>query len=51
MIKVVKNRCSNTERQNIWAKFAKKSPLTLNKGVNFSWGEKAIHRMVLKERK
>ena len=36
MTKVVNDRCDDTERQNILAKFSEKSSLALQKEMNFS---------------
>jgi hypothetical protein len=40
MLRLVKERCNDTERQNMLAKFSEKSSLTVYREVNFSWGKK-----------
>jgi hypothetical protein len=40
MLRLVKDRCNDTERQNILAKFLEKSSLTLYRELNFAWGKK-----------
>jgi hypothetical protein len=40
MLRLVKERCSDIERQNMLAKFPDKSALTLYRELNFSWGKK-----------
>ena len=36
----MKDRCSDSERQNVLAKFSEKSLLTLYREMNFFWGKK-----------
>ena len=51
MLKLVKERCNNIERQNILAKFPYKSSLTQYRELTFSWGKKLyIERCSRKER-
>jgi hypothetical protein len=40
MLRLVKERCIDIERQNMLAKFLGKSSLTLYRELNFSWGKK-----------
>ena len=40
MLRLVKERCNDTERQNILAKFPDKSSLTQYRELNVSWGKK-----------
>jgi hypothetical protein len=40
MTKIVKDRCNDSERQNVLAKFSEKSSLTLYREMNFFWGKK-----------
>jgi hypothetical protein len=40
MLRLVKERCNDTERQNMLAKFPDKSSLTIYRELNFSWGKK-----------
>jgi hypothetical protein len=40
MLRLVKERCSDMERQNILAKFSEKKLLTRCRELNFSWGKK-----------
>jgi hypothetical protein len=40
MLRLVKERCDDIERQNMIAKFPDKSSLTLYRELNFSWGKK-----------
>jgi hypothetical protein len=39
MLRLMKERCNDIERQNILAKFPEKSSLTLYIELNFSWGK------------
>ena len=39
MLRLVKKRCNDIERQNMLAKFPDKSSLTLYRELNFSWGK------------
>lgn len=39
-IKLVNDRCSDTEGQHISAKFSEKNSSTLYREMNFSWGKK-----------
>ena len=38
--KIVKDRCNDSERQNILAKLSEKNSLTLYGEMNFSWGKR-----------
>jgi hypothetical protein len=40
MLRLVKERCNDIERQNMLAKFPDESSLTLYRELNFSWGRK-----------
>jgi hypothetical protein len=40
MLRLVKHRCNDIERENMLAKFPLKSSLTLYRELNFSWGKK-----------
>jgi hypothetical protein len=40
ILRLVKKRCNDIERQNMLAKFLDKSSLTLCRELNFSWGKK-----------
>jgi hypothetical protein len=40
MLRLMKERCNDTERQNMLATFPDKSSLTLYRELNFSWGKK-----------
>jgi Fe2+ or Zn2+ uptake regulation protein len=51
MLRLMKERCSDIERQNMLAKFPDKSSLTLYRELNFSEGQKVVHRMLFKKRK
>jgi hypothetical protein len=37
MLRLVKEKCNDIERQNILAKFPEKNSLTLYRELNFSW--------------
>jgi hypothetical protein len=50
MLRLVKERCNDMERQNILAKFLEKRSLTLYREFNFSWGKKCIECCLRKER-
>jgi hypothetical protein len=40
MLRLVKERCNDIERQNMLAKFPDKCSLTLYRELKFSWGKK-----------
>jgi hypothetical protein len=40
LLRLMKERCNDIERQNILAKFPEKSSLTLYRELNFSWDKK-----------
>jgi hypothetical protein len=50
MLRLVKERCNDIERQNILAKCPEKSSLTLYRELNFSWGKKLHIKCSRKER-
>ena len=51
MLRLVTDRCNDTERQNILATFPEKSSLTLYREFNFVWDRKLyITRCFRKER-